>query len=75
MLWLKVQLRQEMTKCEWEGIKKIERCGIEVGKGTTDEDRGRCIKEKDEKKGERLMETKSGSLPFQFSLAVILAGD
>lgn len=52
----------------------MERSGIEVGKGTTDEDRGRCIKEKGENKGGgRLMETESGSLPLQFSLAVILA--
>lgn len=27
------------------------------------------------KEGGKLMETESGSLPFQFSLAVILAGD
>ncbi len=54
----------------------MERSGTEVGKGTTDEDRRRCVKEKEEKKGGgRLMETESGSLPFQFSLAVILAGD
>lgn len=43
---------------------------------TTDEDRGRCIKEKGKNKGGgRLMETESGSLPLQFSVAVILAGD
>lgn len=65
-----------MTKWAWKGTKKNNRSGTEVGKGPTDEDRGRCIKEKEEKRGGvRLMETESGSLPFQFSLAVILASD
>lgn len=65
-----------MEKWAWVGTKKVERGEIEVGKGTTDEDRVRCIKEKDGKKGRgRLMGTESGSLPFQFSRTVILAGD
>lgn len=40
----------------------MERSGSEVGKGKIDEDRGRCVKEKEEKKGRgRLMETESVS--------------
>lgn len=41
----------------------MKRSGSEVGKnGTTDEDRGRCVEEKEEKKGRgRLMETESVS--------------
>lgn len=60
-----------MTKWAWEETKKRDRSGTEVGKGATDEDRGRGIK----RGGGRLMETESGSLSYQFSLAVILAGD
>lgn len=76
VMQLKVVWRQAITEWAWEGTKKMERSGTEERKGTFDEDRRRCIKEKEEKKGEgRLMETESGSLPFQFSLAVTLAGD
>lgn len=49
---------------------------IEADEGAPDEDRVRCTEEIDGYKGRgRLMETESGYLPFQFSRAVIPAGD
>lgn len=50
--------------CGGERAKKMERGRTVGGKGTTDEDRVRCVKAKDKKGRGSALETESGSLPF-----------
>lgn len=54
-----------------ERTKKIERSAFEVGKATTDEDGGMCVK----KRGDKSKREADGDSSFQLGLAVILAGD